>query len=428
MAAPLLTLPLWLTAALGTAGLGAGAITMVPQISKIVHDKSAKGTSWAMSGINAGGTSILLAFCGATVLVVGAGPLALGLGVTTLTLAGIRTISGITLLGMKYHYDYKYLNSTINSIEKKIQELKIDDTIKTNLQDEINAINTARTQSIGKRKLQNTQVSELKEESITKLLNIMNILNDQKDTDQNDKKTKKINAINKKILELLVAGKFYTKTPDKMKQIIDISCKINHILKSLSKNHNTTVDGKIENLKQIINKLDKLKKDKTQRLERNALFRGIKKFAKETLPFAFGKDVKKSNKEVAKEMSEISKIEDELKKMICEITPEEFNKLDDDEKKDLYEMSFTLFDKEIKDKIENGEILYVEKSQINALSNIIECDQKKTENETETHLPQTIILSEQEVKKLNDIIAQMQNPNPLLLIQQTHNEQVQEHH
>ena len=198
MSAPILAVPAWFTGALGTVGLGAGAVTMVPQISKIVNDKSAKGTSWAMATINGFGTSILLVFCGATVTIFGVAPIALGLGITTLTLAGIRTIAGITLIGMKYHYDYKYLDKKINLITRLIKDFsKITESNNTYLLGLIEEIETSRSQTIGKRRISNKQANELTKNAIDNFIKIINSLEKMDQENKLNNKEKEIaNKIN----------------------------------------------------------------------------------------------------------------------------------------------------------------------------------------------------------------------------------------
>jgi hypothetical protein len=368
MPEPILILPAWLTATLGTVGLGAGAITMAPQISKIVNDKSAKGTSWAMAAINGFGTSILLGFCGATVSILGVGPIALGLGITTLSLAAIRTVSGITLIGMKYYYDYKYLNNKINEIKNLINQLsEISKTPNKYLLDLINHINETRSQNIGKRTISNKQVGELKKEAIEDFIKIINYLEEKKSNQQyNPKEIKIMNQIKKEITNLFSAGKHYQNTSHQMKTLIDQNEKINEIFKKLIIQNDSSIQTKLNNLnkqidnfKELIKQHEELKKQKSERMQRNIISRGIKKFSKDTIPFAFGNDSKKLNKKISNKMNEIPQSQEKLKEILDFISNNHFNKLDENDKKIFLEIASELYSKEIELAIKNGELAII---------------------------------------------------------------------
>ena len=433
MSAPILAVPAWFTGALGTVGLGAGAVTMVPQISKIVNDKSAKGTSWAMATINGFGTSILLVFCGATVTIFGVAPIALGLGITTLTLAGIRTIAGITLIGMKYHYDYKYLDKKINLITRLIKDFsKITESNNTYLLGLIEEIETSRSQTIGKRRISNKQANELTKNAIDNFIKIINSLEKMDQENKLNNKEKEIaNKIKKEITDLLFAGKYYQSASSEMKDLVAQHEKVKEIFNKLSNNEATKktfndLNTKIDNFKKLIDQLDNLKNEKNKRLGRNVIVRAGKKFFKDTVPFAFGGDLKKLNQEISKKMNEISQAKDQLKKIVNYIGENHFDSLDANYKNIMIVIASDLYKNEIQEAIKNNELQIVNSDQLKQLSEAInqisndnsiqqdplsDVDIDKQENQNKLKKPNNeITLTEEKLTNLRAEMNKLQHP------------------
>lgn len=422
MVAPLLVLPGWLIAALGTAGLGAGAVTMVPQISKIINDKSAKGTSWAMAGINGVGTSVLLLFCGATVTIVGTTSAAFGLGIATLTLAGVRTISGITLIAMKYYYDHKYLDNKIKLISELVRDMNLDPKKEGKILGLIGGINKSRTQSFGEKEVINKQVGELKKEAIDGLNDIIRCLDGYTD-DLDEKQYKQSEKIQREIFGILFAGKHYQNAKGDVSTLISYTEKLRAVLCDVAmrtdkgdavqlRSLSYRLHQNIENFKELHDRLNNLGAEKNERLNRNVIFRAAKRFAKETIPFAFDSELKKINREISKNMYRISEIKDDLKNVLNDLGEKRFEELNDNERGVVVEIGAFLYSEEIKIAIENGDIQLVRCDDIEKMSELIQEIRQNNLDDDNKDLQRTQLNDE-----LNNIIVMTENELDMLLQQ-----------
>ena len=216
-----------------------------------------------------------------------------------------------------------------------------------------------------------------------------------------------------------------------MKDLVAQHEKVKEIFNKLSNNEATKktfndLNTKIDNFKKLIDQLDNLKNEKNKRLGRNVIVRAGKKFFKDTVPFAFGGDLKKLNQEISKKMNEISQAKDQLKKIVNYIGENHFDSLDANYKNIMIVIASDLYKNEIQEAIKNNELQIVNSDQLKQLSEAInqisndnsiqqdplsDVDIDKQENQNKLKKPNNeITLTEEKLTNLRAEMNKLQHP------------------